>query len=165
MLFPEGGFLYKRRVPSQTYAQKHGYPHLEHVTLPRTGAFQSVLQAIGPREPGGEAEAYLDSEGNLADLSATESDYENDENGGSDAKSEKRSRTTSNEGLSPVECCACIRKDCPCRYHAPAHHTHTVQWRNDHDEAAIGVEARQGHSGRNSREEIHQRCIFVFLCR
>lgn len=36
----------------------------------------------------------------------------------------------------------------------------TVGRRNDCDEAIVGVEARQGHSRRYSREEIRQRCSF-----
>jgi hypothetical protein len=30
------------------YAKKHGYPHLEHVTLPRMGAMQVILNELSP---------------------------------------------------------------------------------------------------------------------
>jgi len=47
ILFPEGGFLWKRRKASQRFAEKQGLPHLEHVTLPRMGAAGAVLQQLG----------------------------------------------------------------------------------------------------------------------
>ena len=28
------------------YARKNGYPHLEHVTLPRVGALQTLLKSL-----------------------------------------------------------------------------------------------------------------------
>lgn len=46
LLFPEGGFLRKRKVASQAYAVKHGYPVLEHVTLPRIGAMLTLLDIL-----------------------------------------------------------------------------------------------------------------------
>lgn len=46
LLFPEGGFLYKRKDASQAYAIKNGYPVLEHVTLPRVGAMLTIMQAL-----------------------------------------------------------------------------------------------------------------------
>jgi lysophosphatidylglycerol acyltransferase 1 len=47
-LFPEGGFLWKRKETSQAYAKKNGYPVLEHVTLPRIGAMQAILETLSP---------------------------------------------------------------------------------------------------------------------
>ena len=44
ILFPEGGFLWKRRQASQEFAKKNGLPILEHVTLPRIGAMQTMLK-------------------------------------------------------------------------------------------------------------------------
>lgn len=38
VLFPEGGFLRKRRETSQSFAKKNNLPFLTHVTLPRVGA-------------------------------------------------------------------------------------------------------------------------------
>uniref|UniRef100_A0A915I7M4 Acyltransferase C-terminal domain-containing protein n=1 Tax=Romanomermis culicivorax TaxID=13658 RepID=A0A915I7M4_ROMCU len=43
MLFPEGGFLYKRLESSKQYALKNGYPIMDHVTLPRIGAVKTVI--------------------------------------------------------------------------------------------------------------------------
>ncbi|KAK2149177.1 hypothetical protein LSH36_463g02003 [Paralvinella palmiformis] len=45
-LFPEGGFLRKRRLNSQKYARKNSYPVLEHVTLPRIGAMNTILKTL-----------------------------------------------------------------------------------------------------------------------
>ncbi|KAI3422120.1 hypothetical protein GPALN_012653 [Globodera pallida] len=50
VLFPEGGFFYKRKETSQRYARENGFPNLEHCTLPRMGAIKAVLEEIGPRE-------------------------------------------------------------------------------------------------------------------
>ncbi|XP_064600701.1 acyl-CoA:lysophosphatidylglycerol acyltransferase 1-like [Liolophura sinensis] len=50
VIFPEGGFLRKRRVASQQYAKKNGYPVLEHVTLPRIGALQVVLDTLSNQD-------------------------------------------------------------------------------------------------------------------
>ena len=50
VLFPEGGFYYKRIEQSQEYGRKNGFPHLEHITLPRMGAVQAILEEVGPRE-------------------------------------------------------------------------------------------------------------------
>ncbi|XP_059178164.1 acyl-CoA:lysophosphatidylglycerol acyltransferase 1-like [Physella acuta] len=52
MVFPEGGFLYKRLEASQEYARKYGHPVLKHTTLPRIGAMKTILDAVGePYEP------------------------------------------------------------------------------------------------------------------
>lgn len=53
VLFPEGGFLRKRRETSQTFARKNSLPHLAHVTLPRLGATQVILRALGPQQENG----------------------------------------------------------------------------------------------------------------
>lgn len=47
VLFPEGGFLYKRRETSQNFAKKHDLPVLSHVTLPRLGALNTILNTVG----------------------------------------------------------------------------------------------------------------------
>jgi len=47
VLFPEGGFLRKRKAVSQSYAKKKDLPIFEHCTLPRTGALQVILKDIG----------------------------------------------------------------------------------------------------------------------
>uniref|UniRef100_A0A7E4W1C5 Acyltransf_C domain-containing protein n=1 Tax=Panagrellus redivivus TaxID=6233 RepID=A0A7E4W1C5_PANRE len=54
ILFPEGGFYYKRIDSSQKYGREHGFPHLEHVTLPRMGAVKTVLTEVGPRSDAAE---------------------------------------------------------------------------------------------------------------
>jgi lysophosphatidylglycerol acyltransferase 1 len=48
VLFPEGGFLCKRRESSQKYAKKNNLPILENVTLPRVGAMQTIFDVLGP---------------------------------------------------------------------------------------------------------------------
>ncbi|KAI8487594.1 Acyl-CoA:lysophosphatidylglycerol acyltransferase 1 [Branchiostoma belcheri] len=48
ILFPEGGFLRKRRERSQKYAKKHNLPVLQHVALPRIGAMKTILDNAGP---------------------------------------------------------------------------------------------------------------------
>ncbi|XP_066583911.1 acyl-CoA:lysophosphatidylglycerol acyltransferase 1-like [Prorops nasuta] len=50
VLFPEGGFLCKRRETSQKYAKKNNLPILENVSLPRVGAMQTIFDTIGPKE-------------------------------------------------------------------------------------------------------------------
>lgn len=48
ILFPEGGFLRKRKAISHEFAKKKDLPLLEHVTLPRTGALEVVMKVLGP---------------------------------------------------------------------------------------------------------------------
>ncbi|VDN17979.1 unnamed protein product [Gongylonema pulchrum] len=50
ILFPEGGFYYKRIESSQKYGIEHGFPHLEHVTLPRYGAVKAIMEEVGPKK-------------------------------------------------------------------------------------------------------------------
>ncbi|XP_053314676.1 acyl-CoA:lysophosphatidylglycerol acyltransferase 1 [Spea bombifrons] len=53
ILFPEGGFLRKRRETSQTYAKKNNLPFLTHVTLPRLGATQVILKTLLSQQENG----------------------------------------------------------------------------------------------------------------
>lgn len=53
VLFPEGGFLRKRREVSQRYAQKNNLPKLNNVTLPRVGALKAILEVLPIREAPG----------------------------------------------------------------------------------------------------------------
>jgi len=56
VLFPEGGFLRKRKQTSQRFALKNNLPVLEYVTLPRVGALQTIVDTVGPgrnNNPGG----------------------------------------------------------------------------------------------------------------
>jgi lysophosphatidylglycerol acyltransferase 1 len=48
VLFPEGGFLRKRKPVSQRFAKKNDLPSLEFCTLPRTGALEVILECLGP---------------------------------------------------------------------------------------------------------------------
>ncbi|GLH05577.1 uncharacterized protein GBIM_11175 [Gryllus bimaculatus] len=43
VLFPEGGFLRKRRDTSQKFALKNNLPVLQHVSLPRVGAMHTIV--------------------------------------------------------------------------------------------------------------------------
>lgn len=47
ILFPEGGFLRKRKAVSQEYARKNNLAVLENVTLPRVGALHAIISTIG----------------------------------------------------------------------------------------------------------------------
>lgn len=53
VLFPEGGFLRKRRETSQSFAKKNNLPFLTHVTLPRVGATKIILRALVARQENG----------------------------------------------------------------------------------------------------------------
>lgn len=53
VLFPEGGFLRKRREVSQRYAEKNNLPFLKNVTLPRIGALQAILDVLPTRTSSG----------------------------------------------------------------------------------------------------------------
>ncbi|XP_020795594.1 acyl-CoA:lysophosphatidylglycerol acyltransferase 1 [Boleophthalmus pectinirostris] len=53
VLFPEGGFLRKRRETSQLFAKKNSLPHLTHVTLPRMGATHVILKTLGRQQENG----------------------------------------------------------------------------------------------------------------
>lgn len=56
VLFPEGGFLRKRKETSQRFALKNNLPVLHHVSLPRVGALQTIVDTVGPDKnsnPGG----------------------------------------------------------------------------------------------------------------
>ncbi|XP_053462696.1 acyl-CoA:lysophosphatidylglycerol acyltransferase 1 isoform X3 [Nycticebus coucang] len=53
VLFPEGGFLRKRRETSQAFAKKNNLPFLTHVTLPRCGATKVILSALVARQENG----------------------------------------------------------------------------------------------------------------
>ncbi|CAG5927922.1 unnamed protein product [Menidia menidia] len=55
VLFPEGGFLRKRRETSQLFAKKHSLPHLTHVTLPRLGATHVILKTLSAQQENGDA--------------------------------------------------------------------------------------------------------------
>lgn len=61
VLFPEGGFLRKRRESSRRYAQRHGLPLLQHVSLPRVGAMQAILETM-PGDGGGDADKEQEHE-------------------------------------------------------------------------------------------------------
>ncbi|XP_052742266.1 acyl-CoA:lysophosphatidylglycerol acyltransferase 1 [Bicyclus anynana] len=51
VLFPEGGFLHKRREVSQRFAEKNNLPKLEYVSLPRAGALKIIMEEVGPQVP------------------------------------------------------------------------------------------------------------------
>lgn len=48
ILFPEGGFLSKRKETSAKYAEKNNFPVLNRVTLPRVGAMNIILDTLRP---------------------------------------------------------------------------------------------------------------------
>ncbi|XP_042711050.1 acyl-CoA:lysophosphatidylglycerol acyltransferase 1 isoform X4 [Chrysemys picta bellii] len=53
VLFPEGGFLRKRRETSQAFAKKNNLPFLTYVTLPRLGATQVILKSLVAQQENG----------------------------------------------------------------------------------------------------------------
>ncbi|KAK9511902.1 hypothetical protein O3M35_000464 [Rhynocoris fuscipes] len=48
VLFPEGGFLRKRRETSRRYALKNNLPLLNNVSLPRMGAMHGIVEVMCP---------------------------------------------------------------------------------------------------------------------
>lgn len=50
VLFPEGGFLRKRKEVSQRFAEKNNLPTLHHVTVPRVGAMKAIVDVLGSPE-------------------------------------------------------------------------------------------------------------------
>lgn len=48
VLFPEGGFLRKRRLISKRYAEKNNLPDLSNVSLPRVGALKAIFSVLPP---------------------------------------------------------------------------------------------------------------------
>ncbi|XP_059480907.1 acyl-CoA:lysophosphatidylglycerol acyltransferase 1-like isoform X2 [Neocloeon triangulifer] len=52
ILFPEGGFLHKRREASNRYLEKNaeliGFSELRNVTLPRVGAMEAIIESLAP---------------------------------------------------------------------------------------------------------------------
>ncbi|XP_053980514.1 acyl-CoA:lysophosphatidylglycerol acyltransferase 1-like isoform X2 [Hylaeus anthracinus] len=65
VLFPEGGFLCKRRETSQKYAKKNNLPILENVSLPRVGAMQTIFDTLGPSHDNNTSEQQLDNRANI----------------------------------------------------------------------------------------------------
>uniref|UniRef100_A0A1Q3FG89 Putative lysophosphatidylglycerol acyltransferase 1 n=1 Tax=Culex tarsalis TaxID=7177 RepID=A0A1Q3FG89_CULTA len=63
VLFPEGGFLRKRKEVSQRFADKNNLPVLNNVTVPRVGAMKAIVDVLGsPDSPcGGVASARIPS--------------------------------------------------------------------------------------------------------
>jgi len=66
VLFPEGGFLRKRKEISQQFAKKKDLPMLEHCTLPRTGALDVIMASLGPRREEEEGEHKDESSENIS---------------------------------------------------------------------------------------------------
>ncbi|ELT94672.1 hypothetical protein CAPTEDRAFT_127675 [Capitella teleta] len=50
LLFPEGGFLHKRRESSQRFAQKNGLPVMQHVAIPRVTGLLAVIETLSSGE-------------------------------------------------------------------------------------------------------------------
>jgi len=46
VMFPEGGFLRKRKAVSHRFAAKNDLPLLEYCTLPRTGALEVIIECL-----------------------------------------------------------------------------------------------------------------------
>lgn len=49
LLFPEGGFLRKRREVARKFALQNNLPVLNYTTIPRVGAVQNMMAVIGPK--------------------------------------------------------------------------------------------------------------------
>ncbi|KAL2716854.1 acyl-CoA:lysophosphatidylglycerol acyltransferase 1-like [Vespula squamosa] len=68
ILFPEGGFLCKRRETSQKYAKKNNLPILENVSLPRVGAMQIIFNTIGPMQDNKVQHDHLNNRASRAEI-------------------------------------------------------------------------------------------------
>ncbi|KAK9886975.1 hypothetical protein WA026_019232 [Henosepilachna vigintioctopunctata] len=60
ILFPEGGFLRKRKATSQKYALKNNLPHLEYVTVPRVGALHTIMECLNPKKAAANNNSTID---------------------------------------------------------------------------------------------------------
>uniref|UniRef100_T1GJG4 Phospholipid/glycerol acyltransferase domain-containing protein n=1 Tax=Megaselia scalaris TaxID=36166 RepID=T1GJG4_MEGSC len=108
VLFPEGGFLHKRRSVSQRYIEKMNLPPLEYVTLPRVGALKAIFDVmVSQNSPsneerlGGSAgtndqNPLLSPSSNNSDLlvTTTNSNHQIDSNLNSNSTSPTNSRTS-----------------------------------------------------------------------
>lgn len=75
VLFPEGGFLRKRRDISNRFAEKNNLPILNNVTLPRVGAMKAIVDVLctSPSSPsliksssfGNENKIKMNGDGNI----------------------------------------------------------------------------------------------------
>lgn len=77
VLFPEGGFLHKRKEISKRYAEKNNLPDLDNVSLPRVGALKAIFSVMPPRsnETGNNnAESKPIENGNVQEISTTTSE-------------------------------------------------------------------------------------------
>lgn len=72
VLFPEGGFLHKRREVSQRYAEKHNLPQLKHVSLPRVGALKAIFSVLPPHDQPANNNSPDMSEPNVTKPTSTE---------------------------------------------------------------------------------------------
>ncbi|XP_065095556.1 acyl-CoA:lysophosphatidylglycerol acyltransferase 1-like [Ochlerotatus camptorhynchus] len=62
VLFPEGGFLRKRKEVSQRFAEKNNLPVLNNVTVPRVGAMKAIMDVLGsPESPCRDEEKMMNS--------------------------------------------------------------------------------------------------------
>lgn len=64
VLFPEGGFLKKRIVKGQQYAQRNNLPILHNITLPRLGALNGIRDILVDTEAAANS-AELENKGGL----------------------------------------------------------------------------------------------------
>lgn len=74
ILFPEGGFLRKRRFRSQEFAKKNQLPVLQHVTLPRVGALKVIIDNLTPQSTPDKDNLTPKSTANGGNLKESQSD-------------------------------------------------------------------------------------------
>ncbi|XP_058061763.1 acyl-CoA:lysophosphatidylglycerol acyltransferase 1-like isoform X1 [Anopheles bellator] len=92
VLFPEGGFLRKRKEVSQRFAEKNNLPVLNNVTLPRVGAMKAIMDMLGASDiTGGTAsgaaqDAVKQSESNNTIIPSEAIDQDDDDDCGNDGR-------------------------------------------------------------------------------
>lgn len=67
VLFPEGGFLKKRIVKGQQYAQKNNLPILHNITLPRLGALHGIRDILIDPQAAATGKQELENKASLLD--------------------------------------------------------------------------------------------------
>lgn len=70
VLFPEGGFLSKRIVKGQEYAQRNNLPILHNITLPRLGALNGIRDILVDPQAAALAAAEMESKNGLLSTKA-----------------------------------------------------------------------------------------------
>lgn len=105
VLFPEGGFLRKRKEVSQRFAEKNNLPVLNHVTVPRVGAMKAIVDVLGsPESPCGQSSIGVSSCSQLRTAVETSSDNHQQLNTSEDVDSKNSSTLINSEAINTDDC-------------------------------------------------------------